>query len=143
MSLEDKKKKLKKLQCTQESLETYIEKIESLVDDVTTAVDWLDSSVHTDGETFGEESETLYDKVCRLVGIREEVQIEIDELIDLAGERQGEIDDLENEIAEEELSEALPPHLQSKVDAYEKKKQKYSITDVTPSGYGPDDEEEV
>jgi len=41
-----------------------------------------------------------------------------------------------------ELSEALPPHLQSKVDAYEKKKQKFSITDVTPPGYGPDDEEE-
>ena len=47
------------------------------------------------------------------------------------------------EIIKQELSEALPPHLQSKVDAYEKKKQKYSITDVTPPGYGPDDEEEL
>ena len=46
------------------------------------------------------------------------------------------------EIIRQELSEALPPHLQSKVDAYEKKKQQYSITDVTPPGYGPDDEEE-
>ena len=46
------------------------------------------------------------------------------------------------EIIKQELSEALPPHLQSKVDAYEKKKQKFSITDVTPPGYGPDDEEE-
>ena len=46
------------------------------------------------------------------------------------------------QIIKEELNEALPPHLQSKVDAYEKKKQKYSITDVTPPGYGPDDEEE-
>ena len=46
------------------------------------------------------------------------------------------------QIIKEELSETLPPHLQSKVDAYEKKKQKYSITDVTPPGYGPDDEEE-
>jgi hypothetical protein len=40
------------------------------------------------------------------------------------------------------LLEALPPHLQSKVDAYEKKKRKYSITDVTPAGYGPDEDEE-
>lgn len=40
------------------------------------------------------------------------------------------------------LKEALPPHLQSKVDAYEKKKQRFSITDVTPPGYGPDDEPE-
>ena len=46
------------------------------------------------------------------------------------------------EIIREELSEALPPHLQSKVDAYEKKKQKFSITDRTPPGYGPDEEEE-
>ena len=46
------------------------------------------------------------------------------------------------EIIKQELSEALPPHLQSKVDAYEKKKQKFSITDRTPPGYGPDDEEE-
>jgi len=40
------------------------------------------------------------------------------------------------------LEETLPPHLQSKVDAYEKKKQKFSITDVTPPGYGPDEPEE-
>jgi len=40
------------------------------------------------------------------------------------------------------LSEVLPPHLQSKVDAYEKKKRKYSITDVTPAGYGPEEPEE-
>tara|TARA_R110002060_G_scaffold60956_1_gene70544 strand:- start:4983 stop:5270 length:288 start_codon:yes stop_codon:yes gene_type:complete len=40
------------------------------------------------------------------------------------------------------LSEVLPPHLQSKVDAYEKKKQKFSITDVTPPGYGPEEPEE-
>ena len=46
------------------------------------------------------------------------------------------------EIIKQELSEALPPHLQSKVDTYEKKKQKFSITDRTPPGYGPDDEEE-
>ena len=46
------------------------------------------------------------------------------------------------QIIKEELSEALPPHLQSKVDAYEKKKQKFSITDRTPPGYGPDDDEE-
>ena len=46
------------------------------------------------------------------------------------------------QIIKEELNEALPPHLQSKVDAYEKKKQKYSITDVTPPGYGPDEEDE-
>jgi len=46
------------------------------------------------------------------------------------------------QIIKEELDEALPPHLQSKVDAYEKKKQKYSITDVTPPGYGPDEEDE-
>jgi len=39
------------------------------------------------------------------------------------------------------LEEALPPHLQSKVDAYEKKKQKFSIIDRTPPGYGPDWEE--
>jgi len=96
--LEDKKKKLQKLQCTQESLETYVSKLESLVDDVTTSIDWLDSSVHTDGETFGDISETLYDKVCRLVGIREEVQIELNELIELSEEKQEEIDDLENEI---------------------------------------------
>ncbi len=46
------------------------------------------------------------------------------------------------QIIKEEINEALPPHLQSKVDAYEKKKRQYSITDVTPPGYGPDDEEE-
>ena len=46
------------------------------------------------------------------------------------------------QIIKEELEEALPPHLQSKVDAYEKKKQKFSITDVTPLGYGPDEPEE-
>jgi len=46
-----------------------------------------------------------------------------------------------HEIIKQELSEALPPHLQSKVDAYEKKKQRYSITDVTPPGYGPDEED--
>ena len=40
------------------------------------------------------------------------------------------------------LEETLPPHLQSKVDAYKKKKQKFSITDVTPPGYGPDEPEE-
>ena len=45
------------------------------------------------------------------------------------------------QIIKEELNEALPPHLQSKVDAYEKKKRQYSITDVTPAGYGPDWEE--
>jgi len=41
-----------------------------------------------------------------------------------------------------EIVEALPPHLQSKVDAYEKKKQKFSIIDRTPPGYGPDDPDE-
>ena len=41
-----------------------------------------------------------------------------------------------------EIVEALPPHLQSKVDAYEKKKQKFSIIDRTPPGYGPDEPEE-
>jgi len=43
----------------------------------------------------------------------------------------------------QKLTETLPPHLQSKVDAFEKKEAEkrekfgYTVTDVTPPGYGP------
>lgn len=41
------------------------------------------------------------------------------------------------------LQESLPPHLQKTVDAWEAKKKKFNIRDVTPKGYGPNPDEGV
>lgn len=63
-----------------EEIEELVSKIESKIDDFDVALDWLDTEMYPDNETLNNMLNNLRSRVCTVVGEKEYIQYEFEEL---------------------------------------------------------------